>query len=61
MNQLEQRIARIGGTVQQINERLNHLETRVDVGFSDLREEMRSLRREMKEHEERLREEMKGA
>jgi chromosome segregation ATPase len=44
MPELEERMAKIEGIVEQMNERLNHIET----GFSELRTEMGSLRDEIR-------------
>jgi len=39
---LESRIARVEGILEEVRERLNHLETRTEMGFSELRRELRS-------------------
>jgi archaellum component FlaC len=54
--QIEERVAKIEGIVEQMNERLNHIET--DLG--DLREEMKSEIRDLRSDLGTLREETKS-
>jgi predicted nucleic acid-binding Zn-ribbon protein len=54
--QIEERVAKIEGIVEQMNERLNHIET--DLG--DLREEMKSEIRDLRSDLGTLREETRS-
>jgi tetrahydromethanopterin S-methyltransferase subunit B len=44
---LEERVARIEGIVEQMDRRLNHLETEIRDLREELREELRDLRRDL--------------
>jgi len=39
---LEERVAKVEGILEEMRERLSHLETRTESGFSELRRELRS-------------------